>query len=326
MSMLAQPQLPQIQVKYPAVILDSTYGTQVQVQLKRTQGVVRYHLQIVEGTLNGGSAPAYNSGATLVGSPIITHVTVEADNTRIFDCDTPLWDQQNYLLSNGSDAADGLHHVIRMADAIANSGGIDLQATLLPTWKFNQIIMTLTINSLSAVTTGAPTSSTGTTLYITEVAVPRAAVTFTPHLVKKLQISTSITQAGDNDLTAFLSQTGAYKSLLVFTGSNSAFFDGNSAHGYGSGVGQAVVDYQQIKLNDLIIDKDTYTAVAIQALKAIYGVAPSTGYSGFVWMDDTTVEKMLNLANTKLVTAVDYNFHQPSASTTYIRALKFEYL
>lgn len=322
MTKIADVQLPRVQVKYPPVVLDTAYGTQVQVQLKRTQGVFRYALNIVEGSLTGGTTPAYTIAKL---NPVITHVSVDVDNTRVFDCDTVPWDEVNFLLTNGQDAGDGLHHTIRMADVNIRTLG-EFDATLLPTWKFNQIIMTLTIAPLANITSGTPSGTSGTTLYVTEVAAPRAAVSFTPHLVKKLQIGTSITQAGDNDLTSFLSQTGAYKMLIVFTGSNSAFNDGNTSHGYGAGVGQSVVDYQQIKLNDLIVDKDTFTLTAIQALKHAFGVAPDTGYSGFVWMDDDTIEKMLNLANTRIVTAVDYNFHQPSQATTYIRAIKFEYL
>jgi len=322
MPALPSPNLPRIQVKYPTVGLDTQWGTQVQIPLKRTQGVMDYTLNVVLGTPTGGSSPAF---AVTKTQPVIQHITVQADNTTVFDVDTPLWDEWNYLTTKGADAGDGLHHTVQMADRHARHGE-PFQITLLPTWKFNQVTMIVTLAPFASITTGGATASTGSLLYVTEHAIPRAAINFTPHLVKKLMITTSVANGGDNDLTTFLSQTGAYKALLLFmTTTNPVIGQASFNTGYAGGTNTAS-DYQQVKLNDLVLDKDTYTVSARSALQALFSVAPDTGYAGFVWMDDDEITKMLNLANTKLVTAVDLNIHQPAAATTYIRALKLEYL
>lgn len=309
MSQIQTYQLPTIDLTYPAVTLDNAYGTTVQIPLYRTQLVRDYILSVTQGTLNGGTSPTW---ATSSSKPLITHVRVEANNNVIFDADAQMI--QFYEQWVEDDSPDGLHWKIRIADVdLRTKQSID--ATGMPSYSFNQVIMSVTVDTLADQTTGSPTSTTGTTLSITEESAPRSAVTFQPLLVKHLQISTSLSTNGVNDLTSFLSQDGAYSSMLMYADTGSS--------GYAAASDSAISKVALI-LNSTMKVRDAYWTALKAQNQNVTGVKPATGVSAFVFKDQLQASKLLNLKNTAQITNVDLQA-TTTVSSCRIVALKTEY-
>ena len=310
MAKIPNTAFPRVPVRYPAIILDNAYGTTQQVLLKRTQGVIEYNVSVVEGTLSGGTSPAWTVD---MGNPIVSKFQIEADNTVIHSYDAYMAEEYEKLTSGR--IPDGLSFILKMVDVDYHSKGRDIETTLFPSYAFSQSFLNLTIPALSTLTSGSPTSSSGTTLYVTEYSVPRSLINFKPLLVKKLESSVALSQTGDNNQYTLLPQTGAYKALLFFinTGSSQKFSSGSNS----------VVDYFTLRLNDVITDTDAYTSALRSANNALFGVQLDTGFFMRVYMDDDETSKLLALGNTQAITGIDLNLH--TTTTGFATVLKIIY-
>jgi hypothetical protein len=282
--------LPNIDLSYPSLSIDSSYGQTIQVQCFRTQLVKRYLIQGVLGSLSGGTSPAWNISAS---NPLVSHVSVQADNNPIVDADTQLLQFYEQVVTN--DTPDGLHFSVRVSDVSLRTQE-EIEATGLPAYSFNQIIMNISIPALSALTTGSPTASSGTTLYLTEESVPRSAVSFKPILVKHLQVTASQALSGTNDNVTALSQDGLYAQVFLYADTGST--------GYSAPTDSAIQRISLI-LNSTSKIRDSYWTALKNQLKAITGFAPPTGVSALIFKEGYDANKMLDLRDTRRVTSVD---------------------
>jgi hypothetical protein len=298
---------PTTPVRYPAIIVDSYWGTTQQVQLKRTQGVQEYDITFVEGTLAGGTTPAWAQSKLL---PLVAHWRIDADNTTIHDADAQL-DEEYEWLSRGI-TPDGLNFVLTMCDVDYHTGNL-LEHSIFPSFAFSQNVLSITFPALASVTTGTPTSSTGTTMYITEVAVPRSLMTFKPLLVKRLQTSATLSATGDNIFATLLPQTGAYKSALFFISTSSSVSYANYANG-----SNTICDYIRLRLNDIVTDTEAWFGTLRSQDQVTFQRTPDTGYAMRVWMGDNDTSKLLALGDTTTVTGVELDVHTTGTGTVEI--------
>jgi len=153
-----------LKFSYPQIPLDNAYGTQVTIPLKRNNLIQKYLGVVTLGTLQGGTSPAW----TVSGSnPLITHITITADNDVLLDMDTDMLNELNKL--GFLWAPDGLTFRIDMTDIdFENSKNVD--GTEFPSYSYNNITLTLTIAPLANVTSGSPTGTSGTTFSLVEYA------------------------------------------------------------------------------------------------------------------------------------------------------------
>jgi hypothetical protein len=299
-----------LDVSYPPIVLDSAYGTQVQVVLNRTQLVKAYNLVVILGSLSGGTSPAW----TVSGSnPIVSHVNIQADNNVFFDADYQTVANEEAWMAN--DTPDGKHLRVRMCDTDLRTSQ-DLLITGFASWGFNQVIMTLTIPALSSLTSGSPTGTSGTTLYITETSAPRAQVSFKPILVKRLQVSASMPLLGQNDLVTFLSQDGSYSRALLYCDTGSSGYAAPS---------DTAISRLKIIVNSLTTVRDSYWQVLKAQGQAITGFALNAGYAPLVFKPSRDASQLFNIKDTRTITNVDL---QPTTTVANARLvmLKTEYL
>jgi hypothetical protein len=295
-----------ITVTYPPVNLDSAYGQTISVSLKKTNAVVKYSLAVSLGTLSGGTSPAW----TVSGSnPIITHVRIEADNDVIVDVDTDLLMQLDKLYFLRSQ--DGLTYNVELVDrdlktleAIVN--------TVFKAWAFTEVKMYLTIAPLSSITSGGPTGSSGTTLYLQEEVYLREQIAFPTFIVKRLQISASLGVSGDNYLTTFLPQTGAYKLVLLQVKDSS------------NALSDSVVTKISLTLNDIYKIFEKYYKLLKQENATLFNTSPDAGYVAIVFMDTADFSKLLYLADTQAIKSVLVDF--VTSGTGSVKALRVFYV
>jgi len=302
--------LPQISVRYPTSASQNLNSvTSLTFDLKRTQGVLSYDFVFNEGTLSGGTTPTW---AVSITAPIVTHVKIVADNDTIVDADYTLLAELQYLLTLVK--PDGTFLQVEMCDRdYATSKRLGV--TLFPSWIYNQVQVTLTFNAVASITSGSPTT-TPITVDCTEEDVPRSAVNFKPLRKKLLQVSSAMAISGQNDLTSFLAQTGAYKAvLLLCTSSNSA--------PYSNGTDSIVTNLDLI-LNDVATVRSENWLPLKMANKAQFMTAPDTGYVALVFMNDDETSKLLDLRNTQKITSVDLRTYTSSGSD-YLYALRIVY-
>jgi hypothetical protein len=309
------PQLPSVQlheldVSYPAVVLDSAYGTQVQVSLNRTQLVKSYNLIVVLGSLSGGTSPAW----TVSGSnPIISHVNISADNNVFFDGDYQIVANEEAWMTN--DTPDGKHLRVRMCDTDLRSGE-DLLITGFPSFSYNQVILTVTIPALSALTSGSPTGTSGTTLYITETSAPRSQVNFKPLVVKRLMVAQTMPLSGQNDLVTILSQDGSYSRIFAYCDTG--------ASGY-SAPSDSAIQRLKIIVNSLTTVRDSYWQVLKAQGQATTGFSLATGYAPIIFKPQKEASQLFNIKDTRAITSVDLQALTTVANARLV-ILKTEYL
>lgn len=310
MALIPETTLPSVPVRYPSFTIDSTWNTQSTYTLKRTQGVVEYDITVSEGTLSGGTTPAWNVSKTV---PILSHLRLDADNTTIHDYDCVMGNEYEFL-SRGAQNA-GLTFIMTMCDVDYTNANL-MHVGLFPSFAFAQNTLFYTQPTLASITTGSPTSSSGTNMYITEIAVPRSLINFKPLLVKKLQFSQqTLSTNGDNIFTNLLPQTGAYKTCLFFISTGANYTSGSNSY----------CDYISLKLNDTVTDTDLwFTAGQNQNYATFQGRVPDTGFMARVWMANNDTSKLLALGDTRAITGIALDIHTTQA-TTYCVGLKVIY-
>lgn len=280
---LAHLNLPTQKFKYPAVNLDSNYGQVVQVKLNTVNLAKEYIFSVAEGTLNGGTSPAW----TVSGSnPLVTHVTVKADNQTIYDADYSTVAEE--LKDFNGFSSTGLSLWLKMGLADLLNQGKLFESTVFPSFQFNQVYLYLTIASLGTITSGSPTSTSGTTLYLTEQVIDRALVNFPILKTVKLQFSASQALTGENHNTSLLSLDGLYAYMQV------------------NGVNDTDVSYLKLLINSgSIIFDDYWTSIKAENA-SLFKSSPSTGYAYLVFSDDGSVDKMMALNNPNVLKSVDF--------------------
>lgn len=281
--------IPKNSITYPSISLDSQFGSVVTVNMKRSQAVRQYICNITEGTLSGGTSPAWTVSGT---NPIVTHVKLTADSDTILDFDTDIYNEYEKLITQVS--PDGLNTHIFVADQEFQGRGIVLDATVLKTYLYSQVQLELTIASLSSVTSGTPTGSSGTTLYLTEEVIARQiADTFPTMVVKKLQNTLPTLTTGENDILTAIPQTGAYPVIVM------------QVKASGTTLSNSDVSKVQLILNDVFTDTNTYFSALQGQNASVFGVSPDTGYALRIWSPDREIESMLNVSNPASVTSID---------------------
>lgn len=299
---------------YNPIVIDSLLnngGGSIDIPLKRTQGVTSYSLILVEGTLNGGTSPAWTVSES---NPLITYVNVSADESPLYQAHTAMIQVLNNLVNRKS--PNGLIFELDMSDRDYSQNGTLIPNTEFPSFLFTQNTLSITVPALSAVTSGSPTSSSGTTLYLVENDIPRAITQSNLNSLRKvvhLEFSTAMPNVGNNDLTNFVAQTGAYKAILLFanTGSSQNFADGSDS----------IVNNIEIRVNDtVIVSQDFWTSLKSSNL-SLFGQTPPAGYAMKVF---TEIDNAYNISNTQAITS--FNFKVNTASAGYLTGFKVEYV
>lgn len=279
-------------ITYPFINVDSSFGSTISIDLKRSQAVRDYILNFVEGTLSGGTSPAWAVSGSV---PVVTHVKLTADNDTILDFDTDMYNEYEKLITQIAPDGENMH--IYVADQAFEGKGVVLDATALKTYKFAQVTLELTLDSLTDLTTGTPTASSGSGFYLTEEIIPRGvADTFATITVKKLQNTLSSLTSGINDVYNAVAQTGAYPCILIQVKTS------------GAALSDTEVSKIQLILNDQLTDTNTYFSALKHQNAALFGIVPDTGYAMRIWSADREIASMLNLTDTAKITAVDLQF------------------
>jgi len=294
--------------RYPPINIDSVLnsgGGTITIQLQRNALISKYRIAVVLGSLTGGSSPSWTVSQS---NPILQNIQMIADNETIFNADTDMLQQLNYLFSHST--PNGLYFDVPMADYDVNNSEI-VGTEFNSASRINNNLQ-IKIPPLSAVTSGSPTASSGTTLYLVEdqfLGKPPALV-----LVKKIQNVAVLQLQGDNDLTPspFLTVDGAYKMVLYQVSSGGTLSD-------------TAVNYVKTELNGKITLSDEYIATLKAKNQSIFRVEPQTGYFADVYMPDKDASHLLPLTNPSIVTSVKQVFNT-SVANVQIKALKIEYM
>lgn len=308
--------LPTISIKYPSQSVTLTSSVQtVDYDLKRTKGVIGYNLLITEGAFTGGTSPAW---APSKSAPIITHLKIQADNDTLLDLDAGLLQEYSSLVFG--DSPDGLHLYAEMVDRDYKTGH-EFIDTVFPAYQYNQIQMSVTYNKIGNVSSGGATSGV-VTLKMSEVDIERSDLVnakVSLATVKKIQGSSTLSLTGDNDLTAFLGQTGAYKSVLYFV-ATAQVTDGAYSKGSDSDV-----DYVDLILNDTSTIRSDYWQLMKNQNKNLFKQATDTGFAMQVFQNDAEISKLLNLADVQNVKSVNVKVNT-TTNPLYLYAMKVLYV
>jgi hypothetical protein len=286
--------------KYPAQYVDSFWGTTQQFSLKKNNLALGYDIHISLGTLSGGSSPSWSVSAS---SPVITHAKIEADNETILDLN--INDLQEFLRVTKSIVPNGVDFHIDITDFDLKTKKEFFQ-TGFPSWEASDYTLYLTFAPLSAVTSGSPSSSSGTQMFLVERDVKRSLVDFQLFRVKKGEVSTSLTSTGYNYLSSFLQRVGAWKLILLNAGSDSLISD------------------LELKLNGDITLISTYWQNLKQSNFAEFSITPDNGYAMIVFQKDNNLEDLLPLGDVHLITDVDLIINANSTGT--LTAMYVQYL
>ncbi len=281
---------------YPPKVVDSLYGQIVEFDLFTTDNVLSYTLQFAEGTLSGGTSP---EGSISAAKPAVAHIKIEADNTTLLDMDAQIIQLENEMFRNA--LPNGLSWIIDAADIEVTSKA-PIVNTSWPTYLFSQLKMYITLPSLSALTTGGPTGSTGSTLYLVEDVIPRFAVKFRSVQTRKVQANLqALSITGDNDEYNALPKTGLYKFVGIFA-STTAPANGVPAYSAGS---DSAISKVEIELNNVYSPVKTFWSALKQADAVKLHQALPAGYAVLLFMDGIDINKMLNLSNPNEIKEAD---------------------
>ena len=253
-------------VGYPAIVVDTSFGTSISVDLFRSNAVEDYTIIFTPGTLSGGTSPAWAYSASV---PVIKHLNLKAGGQTISDMDGALLLEYVKILTTS--ASNGSSFILPVSDLSRKLKGSYITNTELDTYNYNQVVLTLTLDTLADLTTGSPTASSGSSLQIVENFVPKAAISGALHRVIRIQNSLSITQTGNNDFFNAIAQDGTYKSLMLFTTTSSSAPYANGSN--------TLVGEMQLLLNTNLVFKDTFFSVLRNTNGLQYGVTPDTGYA-----------------------------------------------
>ena len=260
------------------------------------------------GTLQGGSSPAW----TVSGSnPLITHITVTADNDVLLDMDTDMLNELNKLGFLWT--PDGLTYRIDMTD-IDFEKGKNVDGTEFPSYSYNNITLTLTIAPLANITSGSPTGSNGTTFSLVEYASVYPN-TIPLVKVKKLQAEYNLGATGLNQVvpSPFYTLQGAYKLILYKMIS--------------SGVGSdSAVSKMKLTINDNNVIYDEYYNTKKADDNQLFNIPLDSGFIADVYMagaDDPS--QMLVLLNPNVTRVIEQDITTTTSPVT-VKGVKIIYV
>ena len=297
-----------LKFSYPQVTLDGTYGTQVSIPLKRNNLIQKYVGVVTLGSLTGGTSPAWTVSGT---NPIITHVTLTADNDVLFDMDTDMLGELvklGFLFS-----PDGLTYRIDMAD-IDFEASHNIDGTEFPSYAYNNITLTITIAPLANITSGSPTGSSGTVFSLVEyAAVYSKAIPLVK--VKKLQNTITGLVSGLNQVVPSPVYTlqGAYKLVLYKVLS-------------GTSPSDTAVSKMKLLINDSNVLYDEYFNVKKADNNQLFNISLDTGFAADVYMPDSKdPSRLLVLLNPAVTRVVEQDFTTTAANVS-VKAVKIIYV
>ncbi len=296
---------------YPQKTVDSYLGTTQQFKMFNINGVKDYAISFSEGTLSGGTTPTWNISAS---NPIITHVTVLANNNPIIDTDIiPL---QEYMENYTGQSPDGLNFVIPLSDLDPRFNGQYIADTELPTFDYTDVELELTFASLSTLTNGSPTSSSGTTMDYAEDIIPRAQVSSNLFSVRRFMYSTGLSNvSGFNDLTQYLPQVGTYKALQMFASTS-------TSDPYRNGSNSAITNVELL-LNQTSRPLSTKFSLLRNQNISTFRRSPSTGYATILFSPSTSG---LSTANINELKNLDLRVYNNESATTQLISLATIYI
>lgn len=316
---LAPADLPETVYFYPDPILNPTqanglFGSTTSVQLKRTQGVMRYTLLCDTLTVSGGTTPTSIVSNLL---PVITHVQVQADDDTLFDVDMVMWLEYLRLVQGLQAAQTGYEFDIDMADMNYRSRGDLLPATLLRTFQYAQVQMNITFNAIANITTGSPTSYS-TKVHLTETDINRDLIQQLPvFVVKKLQGVQTVTASTLNSLTQAFPQTGLLKA---------AFFAAQtSASSSYANLSDTVITNVNLVLNDSFNETTTTWLMLKKQNKGLFSTNPNTGFALKIWSPTAETGKFLNISDTQKVTSVNLQVQEALGDTATLSIMRIFY-
>lgn len=153
--------------------LDGAYGnSSLRVPLKQYIGgpVRRLMMTVTLGTLVGGTAPAWIAGAA---DAILSNIQLAIDNGVVLKSGSYKSFKAKYQYRNLNQALPTGTHVVSFerpaSDTHFSSGQRSSYNYLLPSDVLGQIDLILNVATLASLTTGVPTSTTGTVVNITSL-------------------------------------------------------------------------------------------------------------------------------------------------------------
>jgi len=315
MSSLPRLNLAKKTSTYPSISLDQSYGQTISIDLYRVDLVHDYVFSIVLGTLSGGTSPAWTVSAT---NPLITHVSIYGDNEPIFDADYQLFMEEAKIVRNY--APSGTNGMVLLGVRDLMKKGVIFEITALPSFKFNQLKMKLAVAPLANVTSGSPTGSSGTTLYLQEEVNPLSEVLANSVIknfgildTRKLQISSPLSISGVNDLTEFLSKDGAYADILLASMTGSSVNYANLT--------DSLITELKLEINNQVTVFDDYWAILKAQDQAMLQNYPDVGYALKAFSPEGVLSDFLDLTPEDLKRV---NLKVTTSNTGVLAALKTE--
>lgn len=133
-------------------------GETISGNLPRDHFIHSLRLRVVEGTLSGGTTPAWVAGSL---EKLVKSITIKADGGKYFK--QMSWDEAKQIcVVNGEKQTDGYVKLYFTDPKIP-------QAKPLPSWIFTSLVIQIEWESLTAatITTGTPTGTAGTKVEVT---------------------------------------------------------------------------------------------------------------------------------------------------------------
>lgn len=295
--------------KYSSINIDNDWGSVIDIDLKNTDLVTDYDLVIVPGTLDGGSSPAYTDTYL---NPLVQSVKIEADNDTMVSADVPQLNELRRLARNVTGMV-GTQFKIPMT-AIDFSKKTYIKETGFPSYAFVNNVLHVTLPPLSQVTSGSPTGTTGSTLYLTERDISRSSVDFKLFKYKMLKISSSLSITGDNDLTNYLSTDAFYQAMLHFA------YTSQTAPIYSSEGSNSLINYMDLIINNQVYLFEDYFNTLQADNQAEFGLSPDTGFALQIFMNAENPTDLLNLSSA--VVNKNVNLKVNTSGSGYLSTLK----
>ena len=295
--------------KYSPIVIDSDWGSTIDIDLKNTDLVTSYDLVVVPGTLDGGTSPAYTD--TFL-NPLISSIKLDADNDTMISADVPQLNELRKLVRNVSGLTGSAIKV--PMTALDFSKKTYIKETAFPSYAFVNNIMHVTLPPLSQVASGSPTGTTGSTLYMVERDISRESVDFKLFQYKMLKISQALNIVGNNDLTNYLATDSFYQALLHFG------YTSQTAPIYANNGSNSLINYIDLIINNKVSLFEDYFATLQSDNQQEYGVVPDTGFALQQFMDSDNPVDLLNLSSA--VTNKNVNLKVNTSASGYLSTLK----
>ena len=295
--------------KYSPIVIDSDWGSTIDVDLKNTDLVTDYDFVVVPGTLSGGTSPAYTYTYL---NPVVSSIKIEADNDTFVSADVPQLNELRYLVRNIQGLTGDSFKVPMTAVDFSKKSYI--KETAFPSYAFVNNVAHITLPPLSQITSGSPTGTSGSTLYITERDISRASVDFSLFRYKMLKISSALSITGDNDLTNYMATDSFYQAMLHFA------YSAQTAPIYSGEGSNSLVNYMDLVINNSTYLFEDFFATMRSDNHMNYGRLPDTGFALQEFMNSDNPTDLLNLSSA--VVNKNVNLKVNTSAAGYLSTLK----